>query len=363
MRSLRFFPIVLLLLLINSCTEGQREWLGKFFKVSGKNAVPVTVEQVQVQERTTTITVAATLAPSDQVQVSLPYEAHIERVFANIGDPVKAGTVLCRLSIEDTALRLAALRAEAREAQSTLERNQYVQRNKDALLDNGRIDRNQYDNIETEVSGNEAALDRLRAQISQLEAQTGSADITSPIAGIVQGRNVSAGIVIPERQPLFSITKVDPMNVVFSLAPYEATAVKPQMPVNVRLRELPGEKIPAVITSAGSAINLETSRFDVTAQIANPNGAYKIGMIAQVEFSGAQTQKYFNIPEEAVISENRRTYVFTVAMGNAHRVPVVVRGTKDGYAEIMEGLVEGDLVVVKGNKQLKEGSVVDIWGR
>lgn len=363
MRSYRSVLLLVALLVLSSCTEGQRAWLGKFFKVSGGSAVPVAVEEVGIQERTTTITVAGTLAPSDQVQVNLPYEAHIERVFVNIGDAVKAGTVLCRLSAEDATLRLAALRAEVRELQSVLERNQYVQRNKDALLDNGRIDRNQYDNIDNEVSGNEAALEKVRAQVTQLETQTGNVDVTSPIAGIVQGKNVSGGVVVPERQPLFSITRIDPMNIVFSLAPYEAKAVRPQMAVNARLRELPGEKIQAVVTSVGSAINPETSRFDVIAQVPNPNGAYKTGMIAQVEFSGAETQKYFSVPAEAVITENRRTYVFTVAMGTAHKVPVVVRETKDGLSEIVEGLVEGDLVVVKGNKELKEGSLVDIWGR
>lgn len=362
MKNLRFIAAFLLILLFNSCTEGQRTWLARFFKVGG-SAVPVAVEEVAIQERETTIVVPAALTASEQVEVRLPNEAHIERVFVNVGDPVKAGTLLCRLSEEDLTLRVAALRAEMRDAQATLERNAYFLRNRDRLFAEGNIERNQYDNLETEVASNESAVEKLRAQIAQLEGQAGNVTVTSPIAGVVQARYASPGLVIPEKQPLFVITKVDPIAVVFFLAPYEAKTVRPEMPVTVRFRELPGESVNAAITSVGSAINPETSKFDVTAQIPNPTGAYKVGMVAQVEFAGVEKQKFFSVPAEALILDGRRHYVFTVAMGMAHKVPVTVRETKGGVAEITDGLIEGDLVVVKGNKELKEGAVVDIWGR
>ncbi len=350
-----------MVVLLSSCTEGQRAWLGKFLKGGGGSAVPVAVEQVVVSERSSSIVVPATLAPSDQVQITLPYEAHVERVLVNVGEPVKSGAALCRLSADDAALRLAALRAEAREAQANLEKNQYFLKNRDRLLEEGRLDKNQYDNLEAEVNANEGAVERLRAQVTQLETQTGNVDITSPITGIVQARYAGPGVVIPERQPLFVITKVDPMNVVFSLAPYEAKAVRVQTPVSVKFMELPGEAVQAVVTSVGSAINPQSGRFDVAAQLPNQTGVYKTGMAAQVEFAGAEKQRYFSVPSEAVITDNRRHYVFTVSMGTAHKVPVVVRESKDGYTEVIEGLMEGDLIVVKGSRQLKEGAVVDIW--
>jgi RND family efflux transporter MFP subunit len=363
MKAWRQVALIFLVALVCSCTEDQRAWLGHFFKAGKGSAVPVVVEQMVAQERQGMVIVPAVLRPSDRVEVTLPDEAHIEKVFVNVGDGVKQGTLLCRLSEEDVGLKLASLRAELREAQANLEKNQYFSRNRDRLLEEGRIDRNQYDNLDSEVNGNEAAVDRLRADIAQLEAQTTNVNVTSPIAGIVQAKYAGPGLVIQEKQPLFVITKIDPISVVFALAPYEAKTVRPDMPVTVRFVELPGEAVTAAVKSVGTAINQETGRFDVTAQIPNPNGTYKVGMAAQVEFAGAETEKYFSVPAEAVITDARRHYVFTVSNGLAHKVPVVVREIKNDYAEIIEGLMEGNLVVVKGNKQLKEGSVVDIWGR
>jgi len=95
--------------------------------------------------------------------------------------------------------------------------------------------------------------------------------------------------------------------------------------------------------------------------ISNPDNIYKIGMMAQVEFDSVEKQKYFSVPEEAVISDSRRYYVFTVSQGVAHKVLVVIKDKKDGRVDIVNGLMDNDLVVVKGNKELQEGSVVDIW--
>jgi len=325
--------------------------------------MPVAVEKVAMQEREIKVIVPATLAPSDQIEVRLPFEAHIDKVFVKVGDTVKPGLVLCHLSEDYINIRLASLRADLQEAQATLEKNQYFLRNRDRLLEEGRIDKNQYDNLDAEVTANEAALERSRTQITSLEGQQGSVNITSPISGIVQTVYAQPGVAVQEKQILFVITKVDPIAVVFALASYEAKNVQPNMPVQVRFRELPGETVTTMISSVGAQVNPETGRFDVRAQIPNPYGTYKVGMVGQVEFAGAERQKFFSVPAEAVITDNRRHYVFTVSKGIAHKVQVVPREIKADVAEIIEGLADGDLVVVKGNKQLKEGSVVDIWGR
>jgi len=343
-----------------SCKEGQRLWLARFFNVGG-SAVPVTVENVIVEERPVTIILPATLTASEQVEVRLPNEAHIERVFVKPGDFVKEGDILCRLSVEDYSLRLGSLRAEMKEQQSNLEKNIYFLRNRDRLLEEGRITQEQYDALDDEVEQNEAAIERLKTQIAEMEALMANVEVKSPLSGVIQTRNVSPGLVITENKPLFVITKTNPIAVVFTLAPYEAKLVRAGMPVVVKFRDLPGETVEAKIDTVGERINPETNRFDVRVLLSNPNNIYKIGMMAQVQFEGVEKQKFFTISDDAISTDGRRHYVYTVSMGKAHKVPIKIREIKDGRAQIVEGLMEGDIVVVKGKEQIKEGTVVDIW--
>jgi RND family efflux transporter MFP subunit len=349
-----------LILMSFSCNEGQRSWLSRFFK-GGGSAVPVAVENVVVEEKAVTIVLPITLSASEQVEVRLPNEAHIERVFVKPGDVVKEGDVLCRLSAEDYILRLAALRAEMKEQQSNLEKNTYFLRNRDRLLEEGRITQDQYDALEAEVDQNESAIEKLRTQIAEMEVRTGEVEVKSPISGVIQARLASPGLVITENKPLFVITRINPIAATFSLAPYEARTVKAGMPVTIRFRDLPGEVVSAKIDSVGAKINPETSRFDVRVLLPNPNGVYKLGMVGQVEFESAEKQKFFTVSDEAIITDSRRHFVYTVSMGKAHKIPVKIREIKDGKAQIVEGLMDSDIVVVKGKEQLKEGAVVDIW--
>lgn len=360
MKLIRFFLVFSLILMTLSCREGQRSWLSRFFK-GGGSAIPVAVENVVVDERAVTIILPVTLSPSDQIEVRLPNEAHIERVFVKPGDTVKEGDMLCRLSAEDYNLRLAALRAEMKEQQSNLEKNTYFLRNRDRLIEEGRITQDQYDALENEVEQNESTIEKLRTQIAEAEARVGEVSVNSPISGVIQARYASPGLVITENKPLFVIARINPLAITFTLAPYEARMVKAEMPVTIRFRDLPGESLNAKIDSVGAKINPETSRFDVRVLLPNPNGVYKLGMVGQVEFESAEKQKFFTVSGEAIITDGRRHFVYTVSMGKAHRIPVKIREIKDGKAQIVEGLMDNDIVVVKGKDQLKEGTVVDIW--
>jgi len=48
-------------------------------------------------------------------------------------------------------------------------------------------------------------------------------------------------------------------------------------------------------------------------------------------------------------------------VNSSGHVYFVLKDKKDGRVDIVNGLMDNDLVVVKGNKELQEGSVVDIW--
>jgi len=360
MKILRVGTFFVFILFLSARTEGQRSWLAHFFKEGG-SAVPVAVENVVVDERNVSNVVGASLVSSNKYDVTLPYEAKIGKVFVNIGDSVKTGDKLCSLSEEEYNLKIGTLKAKLQESQSELDKNLYFLRNRDRLLEEEKIDQEQYDKLDTEVDANEKEIETIKTKISQIERQAIDVNVKSQVTGVISDRFASPGIIIEEKKPLFFITAIDPIAVEFSLVPYEAKFIKPGMSVLVRFRDLPGESVSATISSVGSKIDEQTGRFNVRVLISNPDNIYKIGMMAQVEFDSVEKQKYFSVPEEAVISDSRRYYVFTVSQGVAHKVLVVIKDKKDGRVDIVNGLMDNDLVVVKGNKELQEGSVVDIW--
>lgn len=345
----------------SSREEGVGGFLSKAFKKGGK-AVPVTVQRPRLVEHSVPITVPAILTPSDRIEVRLPHDARIENFFVNVGETVSRGAALFQLSKEDQNLKLAQLRAEQKELQANLEKNTYFLRNRDRLLEEGRITTEQYDNLESEVEKNEDSIERVRTQLASIEGQTGGSTVTSsPIAGVVQSKLSSAGGVAVANTVIVTIVRNDPMVVNFRLGAYEAKTVRKGMGIKVKLADMLGEQFNATIESIGAELDRDTKTFEVKAEMPNPQGIFKAGMNAFVEFSGSERQEYYVIPSSAVIAERRRYYVYTVVQGAAHRVRVIPRRIQGNVAEIAEGLHAGDMVVVKGADKLSEGAVVDIW--
>lgn len=367
MRRIAIFIIALIcvgMFISAGCDDEERGGVGGFltrtFK-KGVSGVPVTVVKARQRQHTVRVTMPGILSPSERVEVSLPNDARIERFLVNVGDYVSNGSPLFQISQEDYNIKLAQLRAEQKELQANLEKNTYFLRNRDRLLEEGRITTEQYDALEDEVEKNEDDLENVNSSLTTMEAQAGKTIISSPISGVVQDTLSSAGGVVVANRPIVTIVRNNPMIVNFRLASYEAKNVTPGMEVEIRLADIPGERFKAKVTSIGAELDRESNTFPVKATLLNPRGIIKAGMNAFIELAGSRIQRYYEIPAEAVIVERRRHYVFTVVRGVAHRVRVIPREIRGDVAEIVEGLHDGDLVVVKGQDKLAEGTVVDIW--
>jgi len=360
----KFIPIAAFFITLTSfgCSHEGSGFLDKFLK-GGGSTVPVTVENVLVRDRSYKIKVPAVLKPSEEVKVTMPDEVTIKRVFIAKGDAVEAGDTLFQISEKTNTSILKKYREELKDARTEVEKNSYLYNNRDRLLEEGRIDQNQYDNLEMELDTNEAKIEKLQAEISRLGEQTGDISITSPIGGIVSDVTARAGMAYSANNPLATITKVDPILAVFELESYESSTVRPGMIIDVRLSDLSGKNLRGEITKVDTTLDPENKTFKTYATVPNTKGYLKVGMSAEIEFMSRKKQRFYLIPAEALIREHRRYFVFTVINGVAHKVEVVPKEKRGNRIEIAKGLRKDDLIVVKGNDKLTEGAVVDIWGR
>jgi len=66
------------------------------------------------------------------------------------------------------------------------------------------------------------------------------------------------------------------------------------------------------------------------------------------------------VPREAVLKEEGKPFVFTVEGNQAIRKPVVTGIEQDRLIEIVEGVKDGDKVVVRGQESLRDLSTIRI---
>ncbi|NLD28211.1 MAG: efflux RND transporter periplasmic adaptor subunit [Myxococcales bacterium] len=362
MKRVILIALVAVLPQIQGCDFDSDGFLGKLFK-GGGSAVPVTVEGVTIRDKDYRIKVPATIEPSKVEEITFPKEITVEKVLVSVGDKVSVGDPLFQISEMEIKNRIAKLQEDLRDAKADIDKNMYLFNNRDRLIEEGRIEQSQYDDIEPDLDAAEQRAEKVQAELTRLTESPSSNSITSSARGVVSEINAAVGTATPAGKALIKITKVDPLTARFELASYESSAISNGMGVTVRLPDLSAESIHAKITKIDPTIDPELQTFKVWAEVPNANGHLKVGMSAEVEFVTPKKQRFYLIPAEALIRERRRHYVFTVINGIAHKVEVVPKEKVGSKIEIAKGLREDDLVVVKGNEKLTEGTVLDIWGR
>lgn len=350
------------LLIVFSCSNESGGLLDRLLKGSG-GGKPVTVESVVIEERSSETKIPATLEAPATRDVTLPEEVTIERLAVAVGDSVSVGDPLARISEQDLTSRLARRRTELKEAQATLDKNKYFLANRDRLLDEKRLDLTQYENLGSEITSNEATIEKLKSEISKLEELSTATTVASPFAGIVSEVNASAGMKVPAGKSLMSIIKPDPITASMRLPPASATTVRIGSTFTVRFPQLDGKTAIARVTSVGTELDTKDNTFEIKATIPNPAQLYKAGMKAEVSIPSADKRLLFIIPEEALIRERDAFFVFTVDKGRARKIQIIPSETVGTRVGIIRGLKEGDIVVVKGQERLAEGTIVDIRRR
>jgi len=95
----------------------------------------------------------------------------------------------------------------------------------------------------------------------------------------------------------------------------------------------------------------------VRAELPNGEGLLKPGMFLNVELQRDQRTAVV-IPEEALVPEQNRQFVFVVAGGMAEKREVRIGSRSPGSVEIIQGLRVGERIVVEGTVKLRDSGPV-----
>ncbi len=189
-------------------------------------------------------------------------------------------------------------------------------------------------------------------QIRELE-ETGqprtSVTLHSPASGYVTVKDVYQGLYVTPEMDLYTVTDLSSVWVVLDVYEYEMSNVQVGTPVTLSLTYYPGEAFTGTVTYVYPYLDGKTRTNKVRVQLDNPGLRLKPDMYANAEIR-VQFPDRLAVPESAVLDSGTRQIAFVVT-GDGFFQPQQVRlGQRaDGYVEILDGLSEGQQVVVAAN--------------
>jgi len=344
---------------------------------------PPSVGIIAVQKRGVTESqqFVGRLQAIDKVDIVARVTAVItERAFTEGGE-VQQGDLLYRLERAPFEADLAAKQATV--AQMTaMHRNAVLTTNRaQTLLNTPAGQRSLYDDAVAQQANWAAQLKAAEAQVRLSQINLDYTEIRAPVAGKIGRSALTVGnVVSPTSGPLVSVVSQDPMYVLFPVPVRTVGDLHTRYDrkggfaaVKVRLTLSDGKDYPAVGTLdyADPSVTLGTDTITLRARMPNPlrpgakagepgNRDLIDGAFVTVAVEGVEPVQALAIPRAAVMQDQQGSFVYALD-AEKKVLPRRVRlgATQGTQAIVLDGLADGDSVIVEGIQRVRPGIVVN----
>ncbi len=212
-------------------------------------------------------------------------------------------------------------------------------------------------------------LRQAQSQLAQVEvtlrqAQTLLAESTihAPATGTVGRRLVDPGATVTPSTQILQLVAVDPVLITIPVAERESAFIRPGARATIRVDAVPGRVFQGTVTTLSPLLATATRTAEVKVEVPNPEKALRPGMTARVELVLVNRVNVVTVPVDAVLEQDGDRRLFVVRQGTAQARDVEI-GASDGQrVEIVRGVAAGELVVVSGQLNLRDGAAVTIPG-
>ncbi|HWI25199.1 MAG TPA: efflux RND transporter periplasmic adaptor subunit [Lysobacter sp.] len=318
---------------------------GKDGADKGPEAVPVEVAAVSRRPIAASYTGTAPLDARGESQVVAKTSGVALAVLVEEGQHVRAGQTLVRLDASRAALQAAQTAAQMRKLESNYARSRQLSEQK--LISANDIDQIRFD------------LENARAANRLANLELSYANVVAPISGVIAERKIKAGNFVQINTPIFRIVDTSKLEATLNVPEREVATLRAGLPVDLQVDALPGKVFRGTIDRVAPVIDSGSGTFRVICAFAG-GGVLQPGMFGRIRIDYDQRTDALVVPRVALLDDEGDPAVYAVRAGKAARVPLKLGYIDGQWAEVRQGLKEGDQVVTAGKVALREGSAVQV---
>ena len=172
----------------------------------------------------------------------------------------------------------------------------------------------------------------------------------SPVSGLVTEKKAVQGMRFMPGEMLYQITDLSSVWALADVFEQDLSLVKSGAKAKVKINAYPEKIFEGTIAYVYPTLKAETRTVQVRVELANPGQLLKPGMFAQVELAAPIRKNTVTVPLSAVIDSGvRRIVLVQVKEGRFEPREVKLGARSDDYVEVLDGVRDGELVVVAAN--------------
>ena len=299
----------------------------------GEEEVPVNVFRVARGTFQDTLSAMGTIKGGSEIELRFQVAGMIESFNFREGDKVRKGEIIARLDQSDALLKLK---------QAQIELEEY-----EKLYSIGAIVKSKLEQA------------RLAARLASSEFE--KTFLRAPKDGIIGDKNAEVGEFITPNVKVATLVNLENVVAELGIIEKEIDRVFLGQNVTVNVDTYPGIDFAGMVSNISPLIAGKSKTLTVKANLANPGGLLLPGMFARVKISIFEKDNALIIPSDSLDRSTGEFRVFVVGDDNvAYAQRVEVAYLSSDYAQIAEGVDEGQLVVMEKPESLADGKRVKV---
>lgn len=351
-RRLKFFGflavVITLVILALANQQAKSEESPTTIGVGSLKGIPVTVINVATETVKEPLRLMGTVAANREVMLMTQAQGRVVAFNAKVGDYLQQGAVLARLDNELQQAQLKAAEANLEKAKKDLER---------------------YEALRAEGAGTEQQLDGLKLALAMAETehtvakrQLADTYIRMPFAGRITAKYAEVGSFLTMAPPsqIAGVVDISQLKLVVNVPEADVLKLKLGDEVVITSDVHPGQRFAGRIYSI-SPKGDAAHTYPVEIIFRNNNQyPFKAGMFARAAFEHTVRENALVIPRDALIGSAKQPQVYVIQNGKAVLTDIVLATEAGSKLIVLEGLKAGDVIVLTGQYNLRNGSEVRI---
>jgi len=315
--------------------------------------------------------------------------ARVRRVLVEVGDHVQAGQLLAEMEPVDLDERMAALDASnararslvqaaqaqrqdavARQALADTNARRYVELGTQQFMSAGAVEAKlqEQSSAAAGLAAAEAGLLAARQELQRLDAeraglrqQRANLRLLAPSAGLVSARDAETGSTVVAGQAVVRLIEPDSLWVRLRLDQGRSGGLALGLPAHISLRSLPEQRWAGRVARVEALSDSVTEERVALVSFERMPEGLSVGELAEVTLQLPATAPALLVAGASVKLRGAQTGVWRVEPAGLRFAPVRLGASgPDGQVQVLEGLQQGDRVVVYSERALDAGSRIRV---
>ncbi|HWR05500.1 MAG TPA: efflux RND transporter periplasmic adaptor subunit [Sporomusa sp.] len=328
-------------------------------RVSQGQAVAVEVAAVTRRDITPVLTFSSNLEPVWNADISSKVDGRIDKLTVDEGDSVSAGMTIAVLDMGELSAQVIQAEGSLLQAKANLEQAELDFRRMETLAKQGAVSTQTLDSARTKRDLAGGQVRAAEGAMALYDSKLTGATVTAPRGGVVVKRFLQPGFYTKAGSSIVTVADISTLLAKATVGEAEITQLKQGASVKVKVDALGNQEFTGSITRVSPVAAMPSRTFIAEVSIPNQQNILKAGMFAKVEVPGQIHAQAIAVPETALVMKEDIKTIYVVTADNKVEQRTLTLGyVGGGWAEVVDGVKEGEKIVIAGQNKLRDGSTV-----